>query len=39
MTLMPRESGKLIAKLAKSVFIHEQGVKNVANEVSFVLDI
>ncbi|XP_008545889.1 queuosine salvage protein [Microplitis demolitor] len=33
MVLMPRESGKLISKLAKNVFIEEEGVKSLACEV------
>lgn len=39
MTFMPTKPRKLQAKSAKSVFIHEQNVKNVANKVSFVFDI
>ncbi|XP_015108295.1 queuosine salvage protein [Diachasma alloeum] len=33
MALMPRESGKLIARLAKNVFIEEEGINNLAREV------
>ncbi|XP_034942797.1 queuosine salvage protein [Chelonus insularis] len=33
MVLMPRESGKLIAKLSKNVFIEEEGIKSLACEV------
>ncbi|XP_011302618.1 UPF0553 protein v1g230591 isoform X2 [Fopius arisanus] len=33
MALMPRESGKLIANLAKNVFIEEEGINNLAQEV------
>jgi len=33
MALGPRESGRMIAALAKNVFIEEEGVKNLATEV------
>ncbi|KAK0180909.1 hypothetical protein PV327_003241 [Microctonus hyperodae] len=33
MVLMPRESAKLIARLAKNVFIEEEGIKSLACEV------
>lgn len=34
MALGPRESGKIIAAMAKNVFIEEEGVKNLGSEVS-----
>lgn len=34
MSLMPKESSKLIAKSSKNVFIEEEGVKILACEVS-----
>lgn len=36
MVLMPRESAKLIARLAKNVFIEEEGIKSLACEVSII---
>lgn len=37
--LMPRDSAKLISRLAKDVFIEEEGVKNISCEVLFCITI